>query len=613
MDPRPFVTHTGQFFEQMSEIVDTSGTPMRRWGVDRSRRRKTRQPGPSLALLGAKLLTSETMGKSPGIETVEYLVQEDLRERYVHQLGKTQWLEVYGEHAQPSGWFGVYSALLSPCQVAEALDSPAWDLMKGDGLSGFSQYYEDGVPLVTYQPSSAQPVRPLGLLRSFHGAFEPYLEFCEDFRFFHNLAHDTQRGLLLDFDDSGYEQEVARIGQEAASVTLRAVTQFLAATQMTLALYFDVVRHSPLPLSVVPDELLDWTDSGPTWRVSMDIRDWPHDSFVSSSRLLGKVLIPPPLLEDSGAWPFREADPLVPFVIGVDSRGENVEYESEPDRLADYFGKNPDAPHYLTPVYFRKDVLAKYYADSSRYFVEDGQVGCLSLWRMRIDNDHRSHVIAFLGDLGRDLPHAERLHWKAHNVPPGEQMSRTAIRRSFLAEFAEAEAEDLTFRALYERLRSAWQEKFGWCLYREPSEDDRHLIQTVRVPLSNSQSEFDEQVLTLTKLLVDYLDDRSIAKRAGRGGAGERSIGKLERFLASADFPGREQHVGFLRQLQQLRSTGSGHSKGSSYRSVLQRLSIDPARRPDSFSKLLHSANEFLRSLANHYLGSDDGDAEPRR
>ncbi|MEZ5431153.1 MAG: hypothetical protein R3F31_08240 [Verrucomicrobiales bacterium] len=34
-----------------------------------------------------------------------------------------------------------------------------------------------------------------------------------------------------------------------------------------------------------------------------------------------------------------------------------------PGALANYFGANPDALNFLTPVFFRPEVLAKYYAD----------------------------------------------------------------------------------------------------------------------------------------------------------------------------------------------------------------------------------------------------------
>jgi hypothetical protein len=63
-----------------------------------------------------------------------------------------------------------------------------------------------------------------------------------------------------------------------------------------------------------------------------------------------------------------------------DVTGKPVRHTCDPDKLANYFGKNPEAPHYLTPVFFRAEVLEKYYADPGKYSVEDGSLRCGRLW-----------------------------------------------------------------------------------------------------------------------------------------------------------------------------------------------------------------------------------------
>ena len=78
--------------------------------------------------------------------------------------------------------------------------------------------------------------------------------------------------------------------------------------------------------------------------------------------------------------------------------------------LADYFGKNKGAPHYLTPVYFDKAVLQKYFGSSSEYEVQDSAIHKHGYWRLRFDNNSPGHVCVFLGDLGRDIPHSEQIY-----------------------------------------------------------------------------------------------------------------------------------------------------------------------------------------------------------
>src|SRR3989449_7861468 len=154
--------------------------------------------------------------------------------------------------------------------------------------------------------------------------------------------------------------------------------------------------------------------------------------------------------------------------------GEPVEHTSNHEKLGNYFGANADAPHYLTPIYFRKEVLGKYYGDPDRYSVSDGRLSCFALWGCQIDNNHPTHVVVFLGDLGRDLPYEERLHWRQFNVPPEGGVSKTNFQRSFLAQFADAEASDLTFRQEFSEIMNQWEMACGWPLFLALSPDDEH-------------------------------------------------------------------------------------------------------------------------------------------
>jgi hypothetical protein len=65
--------------------------------------------------------------------------------------------------------------------------------------------------------------------------------------------------------------------------------------------------------------------------------------------LLGKKLIPPFLLDHCGMWTFdeREEEDYIDFIIGLDENGDSVKHSCNPDGLANYFGKNLDAPNYI--------------------------------------------------------------------------------------------------------------------------------------------------------------------------------------------------------------------------------------------------------------------------
>lgn len=329
--------------------------------------------------------------------------------------------------------------------------------------------------------------------------------------------------------------------------------------------------------------------------------------FETFSRLLGKVVLAPPPQKHAGVWPFNEekGEKDVTFIVGVDSIGNEVESTSNPEKLADYFGANPKAYHYLTPVYFRREVLQRYFSEPARYRVADGQLSCLSRWSCRIDNDLDSHVVVFLGDLGRDLPYEERLHWRAHNVPPERGVSETNWRRSFLGQVADAKAADLVFRREYESFAPAWEATQGWPLFLPLSSEDAHLLRTIRVPVSNAQSEFDEQVITLTKLLVDSLNESELKKRVINLDERAKGLGKLAAFLDETGFQQRERAVEFLKNLQNLRSTGSAHRKGRNYQKIIEKLGIQLGKKGSAFEKLLRMAADVLRALRAHYCEGD--------
>lgn len=542
-------------------------------------------------------------------ESLNFLLQEDLVEKLLPTLGKEPRITLCSAVGDGDRRLAQYCALLEPTDVATALKDFSWDLRKGEGRPGFSLRSQGDEEVSTYHrfggPGRA---RPLVHYRSFNGAFPPYCELDEEFRHYHNLAEDKGRGLLLSFDDSGREVEVATSAAGEVVVHRKYLLQFLAGTGLALALHVESTRYSRLPITEVPEawRRTEHTGESLIWhRVIAEAHQKP--GFSTLSRILAKVIILPPEREKAGIWPFEpEDDREVRFIIGVDEEGRSVEHASAPDTLDNYFGANPGAAHYLTPVFFRREVLKRYFDEPARYAVSDGRLRCLDLWSCQIDNDLDDHVVVFLGDLGRDLPYEERLHWRAHNVPPAGGISATNFRRSVLSQFVDAEAPDLVFRREYERIGPRWERRHGWALFLAPSGGDAHLVGTVRIPATDEQPEFDEQVLVLTKILVDALNEKELAARSGDLPERAKGIAKLEGFFTKTGFPGTAEAIRFLRDLQELRSTGSGHRKGAGYSRALRQLGIYQARKREGMRHLLELAAAILKAVRAHYLGAEE-------
>lgn len=71
---------------------------------------------------------------------------------------------------------------------------------------------------------------------------------------------------------------------------------------------------------------------------------------------MGKRILLPKPVEECGYEPYsrNEENEYPEYIIGIDEYGEPRSYTSNPAKLSNYFGANPGAPHYLTPVFSRK-------------------------------------------------------------------------------------------------------------------------------------------------------------------------------------------------------------------------------------------------------------------
>jgi hypothetical protein len=521
-------------------------------------------------------------------------------------LGSGEWTTLYEYENNAKGSRCSYSALLTSTQVADALKQKSWDLSIGHGAPGFTQRRDDGVEVTTYDRFGVDGVEPLIYVRDFHGIKPRQFDLSEEFRLFHNLYYDRHNDRYIHVDDRGNEVVAVEIGPGRVRVLNRLVRQYLAARQLALALFFDHRAHSGLDLATAESALSPIDKATEDRCYSFNIGEIDGKAF---SLLVGKRIVSAPPVTQCGVWPY-EADKqarYVDFVIGVDEYGNPLLHSCDPDGLANYFGANEHAPHYLTPVWFTRDVLSKYYDQPSKFSVEDGYLRCGSLWGIQIDNNIPDHVVVYLGDLGRDLHYEEQAYWRHYNVTPSErQPSETNFRRSFLAEFADPSAPDLVFKQRYAQLNEVWLGKLGWPLFRTPHEGDSHVLTQFRVPVSESPGEFENQVLFLVKLVIDSLNEAELAKACGGALANEQGIGKLERYLKTKNYPHLSRDVSALRLLQRLRSAGVAHRKGENFDKVRISIGLDRDSHRDVFRNLLAGVNQMLSDLSAHFFTATD-------
>ncbi|MFO0493634.1 MAG: hypothetical protein ACK51T_14535, partial [bacterium] len=117
---------------------------------------------------------------------------------------------------------------------------------------------------------------------------------------------------------------------------------------------------------------------------------------------------------------------------------------------------------------------------------------------MYLDNHHDDKVCAWLGDLGRDLPYEEQLHWRSHNISPVGGMSETFVNRQLKCVATDSDRPEHVFHQRYHDLAEACVEKLAWRMLLPLASEDEHHFQCLRVPSTDEQKDFDELVQSLT-------------------------------------------------------------------------------------------------------------------
>ena len=540
----------------------------------------------------------------------------DLDRKRLSQAKRLEWLQrdlkmtemvtVYLSDDQESHDYGIYCALIPADQIDQVFSFSSWDLRWGDGMPDASMSYEGGEKRVQYlRYGVTDKVEPLVLGREFSDLYDAYMEISEEFRLFHKLYHDRKTDKYIKIDEAGNEDLVAVVEANRVQIRLKEIRQFLAIKEMYLSIQFDCREHSEYSL-----EELELKEGENNHRDGLMC--WAHayvDSSLGNCRsfstLSGKRLVKPLAKSKSGLWGFaEERKEYAEFIIDVDENGDEIIHTSDPDALANNFGANPDAPHFLTPVHFDKQVLDKYYQQPSKYNVDAWSLRCGSLWHMWIDKNHDDKVCVWLGHLGERLPYKEQLHWRTHNIPPQGGVSKAFFDCGIKGKAAKSDRPEHLFKEHYHELQEVCKKSLGWQLLLPLDPADDYHFQGLRIPATDEQRDFDGLVLSLTKILIDSLNQEELKKlispkqkenlNSDQKENLKRSIGCLEIALSSCGIEDNAEQVAFLRKLQSLRSSSAAHRKGRNYKKIAKDFGVESRRLRDVFTGIIWQALDVL-------------------
>ncbi|MDD4082944.1 MAG: hypothetical protein PHD05_06175 [Sphaerochaetaceae bacterium] len=502
------------------------------------------------------------------------------------------WVSLYKSDNNDCENSVIYSCLLKKGFVSAILDNYSWDFHISD-------------------TRGREGIIPLLIKREFYGIKKEYWEISEELRLFFNLFHDNNKFIYL--DDNGDEEEVISITDNEVKIKKIFLKEYLFAKDYVFIQFYDLVRYSPKGLEDLELEPIDGQkkESNFAYCLSLNKYDFFDDKRKTISRLLGKSIIVAP--KDFKSNLFNKTETYEEFDIGVDKDGNKKSFTCNEQFLSNYFGANEGNPHYLTPVFFRKNVLDKYYSDTKKYLVRDGYLSCQHLWGLRMDNSHQDYVAVFLGDLGH-LTNKEQKYWKNFNIITDEKISSTCFKRSFMAEFCDPDSADLFFKQKFSEFQTKWHKKYGWHLFLPLNSEDQHHLAALRLLTKNTQEEFDLMVLSLTKILIDSINIKEIKSELIGEDADEnykkiissdliikkedKSIEIFRKYLAQKHKLQFPEMIQFLRDLQNLRSTGAAHRKGAQYELIKKRFGLNENFK-EVFENILINSIKILNTLSS--------------
>jgi hypothetical protein len=444
-----------------------------------------------------------------------------------------------------------------------------------------------------------EEIEPILFFRSFYGIRPHFFDISEKFRHYFNLYSKEDKNYYF-LDELGEEIKVIDYQKEEIKINVKFLFEYLRDNHLILSLGFDLMRWQDKLLEEYGFDTLSFEDSGEDLNLSFYARNenFISDNSHSFSSIYGKKYISPPKnFNESILNPKEEYEN---FIIGIEDNGDYKYFTCEEERLGNYFGKNPDAPLFVNPVFFKKEVLDKYYSQPSKYSVTDGYLSCKGLWGIRIDNNVPENVTVFLGDLGR-LPNKEQKYWKLYNLSEGT-ISEPFFKRNFKAEFCSPSNPAEYFKEKVTLFKQKWKDKFGWDLFRDLKEGDEHYWKILRVPIKE-QKEFDEMIEALTKVLIESINSEKIKaegiildKEKNTG-----SISHLEEYLKQKHSLNSSEMFTFLRKLQTLRSKGI-HFKNEGYNQIY--CYFDKGSISKTFEEILVGAIITLNTIEDKILKS---------
>lgn len=486
------------------------------------------------------------------------------------------------------GWITLYCSRIYALMVTdEALEKeieddswflnsydmrPSFKFDDGDNASGYRAYPRDDVfPIVITQEEKCHHTERIRLI--------------DEFVLFYDLRIVERIDGSIEYyqiDENGDDILIASTNNGSLRVLVSYIKEFISIKNLNLVVQFDAFGYSNRCINEFEkpvDKQLTFYKSGDLL-FSYSLMECKWKNYNTCSFIRGKSVIHHTGDTIKRLWNLQDKR-FETFIAGIGMNGEPLCSTCD-ERQLKHLGNFVDGePWQLSLVFFKREVLDRYYADSKKFSVDDG---CITgpEWFAHLDSDRDDgYIVMALKDLGK-MPHKEQIHWKQNNIeyPSNAKLSDTTWKRWIAGIPSDTKnAHDLVFKRLYMSANKKWAEKYGFPLFLPLAQGDQHFYDELcSMSVLNNDSTFDNLVLSFTKVTIDSLNEKELIKGVDETNTDVRdlcercrvkdgkisnisgSIRKFEAFMYSKGINNID-FITLLNKVQALRSSTAAHRK----------------------------------------------------
>ena len=500
--------------------------------------------------------------------------------------------------------FFTISVLAETDSTTHLLEKHEWLTPLQFGNPGIWEY--DGE--VRYDENSLEELdniklEPFVFYRSWSGkAIPAKFELIQDFILFYNLRFDAKENVFKATSETGEDINVVKIQGEKNNEKIEISTTYLR-NYLTFKNRILVRQHchsirNTKTLKELGINSTSYHLKNDNCHFTFGIHE--HDSlsdFNAYCSTLGKDLVLP---FDKRKHLLGWSKEYCKFIIGMDDQGEKIESTCEEEKLGNFFGKK--GIQFLTPVFFKREVLKRYHDAPSKYTVKSTIMQCGGIWSVQIDTNYVDLVQVYLGDLGH-MPYEEQQHWRLFNVVPEGGITRSRFTRDVEAGFADPEDVIFRFTKTLLLFQKRFESKFGFKPFKPLDSNDSFIESNIRIPLTNEIIEFETQIGYLAKLLPDSIDVKEIRKKLEENNFDsekldelkDKKIRMLESFLVHEFLD--DKIILELDKIQNIRSSGVSHRKGSGYEKTISKYGLDKISYIEFFKNLMEKLVQSIDDI----------------